>query len=306
MKTVQLLLVTLFVLLVNPVVADELLQTSDIEFSEPAVSSKILGGVESKNGDWPWIVALLNSGEPDVYQAQYCSGVLIDEYWVLTAAHCVEKRTSGSIDVAIGAFDLQTFTGARSKVSYIRVHPQYNSNLLQYDIALLRLSVPSSQPQIILFAGYSVESVSPSLIGEMTTAIGWGMADVSSSWYYPEKLRQVNLPVVENSFCNNIYGTNLIGSQICAGYFEGKDVCNGDSGGPIMSYIDGEWLHVGLVSYGSPCQDYGGWYGVYTRTSEFINYIKLYVPDVSIHLSSSGTQAVGSLSGLLLLLNDKP
>lgn len=305
MKTVQLLLVTLFVLLVNPVIADELLQMSDIESAEPVVPSKILGGVEAKNGDWPWIVALLNSVEPDVYQAQYCSGVLIDEYWVLTAAHCVEGRTAGAIDVAIGAFDLQAFTGTRSTVSYIVVHPQYNSNLLQNDIALLRLVAPSSQARISLFAGESDESVPPPLVGEMTTAIGWGMAD-GSSWYYPEKLRQVDLPVVDNSFCNAMYTTDLIASQICAGYNEGKDVCNGDSGGPIMSYIDGEWLHVGLVSYGAVCQDYGGWYGVYTRTSEFIDYIKLYVPNVSIHSSSSGSQPGGSLSWLLLLLNDKP
>lgn len=301
MKTIQLLLVTLFVVLVSPVGADELFQTPIVEATEPSVSTKILGGVESKNGDWPWVVALLNSSEPDVYEAQFCSGVLIGEYWVLTAAHCVEGRTPAALDVAIGVFDLETFAGSRNKVSSIQVHPLYNSSRLQNDIALIRLSVPSSQPKIALFAGESDEAVPPSLVGEMTTAIGWGMAD-GVNWYFPEKLRQVDLPVVNNSFCNAIYSIDLIASQICAGFFEGKDVCNGDSGGPIMSYIDGEWLHVGLVSYGAPCRDYGGWYGVYTRTSEYIDFIKQYVPDVAIHLKHGGK----SLSWLLLLLGDKP
>jgi secreted trypsin-like serine protease len=303
MKTIQLRFVVLFILLAAPVFADDLTQTSAKESTESTVSSKILGGVESKSGDWPWVVALLDSNESDIYQAQYCSGVLIGESWILTAAHCVLDRTAGSIDVAIGAFDLSTFTGSRSTISTIQVHPQYNSDF-QYDIALLRLSVPSSQPKIALFAGDSVESVPPSLLGEMTTAIGWGHADDGSSWYYPEKLRQVNLPVVNNSLCNDAYSTSLIASQMCAGYYEGKDVCNGDSGGPIMSYIDGEWLHVGLVSYGATCQDYGGWYGVYTRTSEFVDYIKGYVPDVSIHSRSSGSRA-GRVSGVLFLLLKK-
>ncbi len=303
MKSIQLLLVLLFVVLVSPVGADEILQTSATEFSRPVVTSKILGGVESKNGDWPWIVAILNASEPDLYQAQYCSGVLIDEYWVLTAAHCVHSRTAGDVEVAIGAFDLKAFTGQRKRISFIRTHPRYNSSLLQYDLALLRLSVPSSQPRIALYAGDSKESVPPSLLGEMTTAIGWGLADGVNTWYYPEVLRQVDLPVVNNSFCNNIYSTDLIASQMCVGYYEGKDACGGDSGGPIMSYIDGEWLHAGLVSYGAPCQEYGGWYGVYTRTSEFIDYIKMYVPNVSIHSSFSAS----SLSGLmLLLLQEKP
>lgn len=303
MKTIQLLFFALFVLLPSPVFADAFSQSSAKEFTESVMPSKILGGVESKSGDWPWVVALLNSSEPDMYQAQYCSGVLIGESWVLTAAHCVQGRTAGSIDVAIGAFDLSSFSGSRSKISTIKVHPQYNTTLLHYDIALLQLSTPSSNAQIALFDGTSLESVQASLLGEMTTAIGWGLAD-GSSWYYPEKLRQVNLPVVNNSFCNNVYNTSLVASQMCAGYYEGKDVCNGDSGGPIMSYIDGEWLHVGLVSYGAPCKDYGGWYGVYTRTSEFIDYIKLYVPDVNIHLSTD-SQVGGGLTGARFLLLKK-
>lgn len=305
MKTILLLLVTLFVVPACPVVAVELYQPPVAQATEISVSTKILGGVESKSGDWPWVVALLDSNEPDVYLAQFCSGVLIGEYWVLTAAHCVDGRTPASLDVAIGAFDLKTFTGSRSKASLIQVHPLYNSTRLQDDIALIRLSVPSSQPKIALFAGASDESVPPSLVGEMTTAIGWGMAD-GINWYYPEKLRQVDLPVVNNSFCNDIYPLDLISSQICAGFYEGKDVCNGDSGGPIMSYIDGEWLHVGLVSYGTACRDYGGWYGVYTRTSEYVDFIKQYVSDVTIHSSASGQQGGKSLSWLLLLLRNIP
>ncbi len=112
------------------------------------------------------------------------------------------------------------------------------------------------------------------------------MADGTNYWYFPEKLRQVNLPVIDDIYCNSNYPYPLISSQLCAGYYKGKDVCNGDSGGPVVAQIDGTWVHAGLVSYGKLCDNYYGRYGVYTRTSKYIDFIKQYVPDVSIHQPS--------------------
>lgn len=272
MKTVDLLLIVLIFSCQSALAAAK----PDLLTIPVHTSGKILGGVEAKFGDWPWMAALLHSSEPDMFQAQFCSGVLIEDSWILTTAGCVYDRTAAQVNVAVGVFDLSTFSGNRIPVKNIRIHPQYNSNSIRNDIALLELSQPVAQPTITLFSGESKENISPSLLGKMLTAIGWGMADDAKNLYYPEKLRQVNLPVVADSFCNTIYPTPLIASQICAGYFEGKDACKGDSGGPIVIRIDDEWVHAGLVSYGTSCTDYLGWYGVYTRTSEFPSFIKSY------------------------------
>lgn len=44
---------------------------------------RIIGGVEAKQGEFPWQVAIL-----DDYGFQYCGGTIIGDQWVLTATHC--------------------------------------------------------------------------------------------------------------------------------------------------------------------------------------------------------------------------
>ncbi len=294
MKTTRLLFLALIFFSHTAFAADDDIKSYDtVEYT-----TKILGGVAAQEGDWPWIVALLRSSVPDIYNAQFCSGALIDDTWVLTAAHCVKGKTSAEINVAVGAFDLNSYSGGRISVRNIYMHPGYDANLFQNDIALIELNLPSASPKLPLFAGESRENVLPSLLGTMLTAVGWGMADGTSSWYYPSQLRQLNLPVVDNSYCNNTYSNHLLASQLCAGYSHGRDVCNGDSGGALVALIDNTWVHAGLVSYGAPCADYFGRYGVYTRTSEYIDFIKLYVPRAIIH--GEGNPTISFLSILLL------
>ncbi|HHB75104.1 MAG TPA: serine protease, partial [Desulfobulbus sp.] len=190
----------------------------------PGITAKILGGSQSKSGDWPWMVALLRADQPDTYLAQYCSGVLIDKSWVLTAAHCVSGKTTGEIEVAVGIYDLSSFGGSRIDVQSIHMHPDYSTTTLTNDIALIELKQSSDQPVITLYSGRSRDDTPADLMGITTTALGWGWANGPSGFYYPEKLRQVDLPVVDKSTCDKIYNVSLVPSQICAGYYEGKDV----------------------------------------------------------------------------------
>ena len=262
-------------------------------------TSKILGGVQAAPGAWPWIAALLYANDSNVFSAQFCSGVLIDKSWVLTAAHCVQGMSAQGIQVAVGAWDLTAFTGSRTPVRSIRIHPQFSSTSLYNDIALVELSVPSSIQPIALFSGESVDNTPPSLLGKLVTVLGWGVADSTTSWYYPEILRQVSLPVVADSTCNDIYINPVLPSQFCAGYWEGKDACEGDSGGPAVVQVDGQWVHAGIVSAGVSCQEYFGWYGKYTRTSAYLSFIRQYAPSVVV---TGKIPAGGTLPAVNLLL----
>lgn len=46
---------------------------------------RVVGGKASQPAAWPWVVSIYKNG------IFHCGGVIINELWVLTAAHCVDK-----------------------------------------------------------------------------------------------------------------------------------------------------------------------------------------------------------------------
>ena len=87
------------------------------------------------------------------------------------------------------------------------------------------------------------------------------------------------MPILNGIECSKAWDNNfsLNESQICAGGENGRDSCNGDSGGGL--YIQnredggsGLWYHIGIVSFGSKvCGD--GNPGVYTRIATYLPWI---------------------------------
>ncbi|MDO8945732.1 MAG: serine protease [Desulfocapsaceae bacterium] len=275
MKKQVLIFLVLFFSLFNQVLfaAEQVAESSSLLPDVP----QIIGGYDAPVA-YPWMTAILYSGVSDLFQAQYCGGVLIASNWVLTAGHCTEGKVAGDIQVAVGVYDLSNWNGTRIQVKSIVRHPAYSSFLLQNDLALLELSSASVLQPITIFSGASVQNIDPKLLNQLSTLIGWGVYDLPAT--YPSTLQQINLPVVADSYCNSTYGVTLLSSQLCAGYAAAanKDACSGDSGSPLMLMVDGQWVHVGLVSYGADCATSYGNYGVYTRSSAYVDFIKLYVP----------------------------
>ena len=218
--------------------------------TQPSADTEIVGGTVASAGEYPFQVALVFRAEPNNHFAQFCGGSVISEYVVLTAAHCLEGLRARDVAVLEGTHDLES-GGVRRNAKRIRQHPRYDDNRLLNDIAVVETAVPMTSPPIrvavpgeeALWAG-----------GGTATATGWGATNAAGT-VFPTRLREVDVTLRNDAHCRSNLGPDFVGSiMLCAGEIAGgKDTCSGDSGGPIMVDDDGEWVQVGITSWGDGC-----------------------------------------------------
>lgn len=222
-------------------------------------------------GAQPWMVALVDRDVSNAYDGQFCGGSLISSEWVLTAAHCVEDTTAQEVDAVIGRFQLSSSDGERIQVDQIIVHPQYDAELTENDIALLHLSrTATAGTPIDIIDDAREQYDDPGLVAHVT---GWGVIPENGD-DFPDKLHGVDIPIATQTTCSNAYDETIPGMMLCAGQPQGgADSCQGDSGGPLVVQDgNGGWLQAGIVSWGDLCGAPNS-YGVYTRLTEFDTWI---------------------------------
>ena len=219
---------------------------------------RIVGGTEAGAADNPFQVALLLGNIANNRDAQFCGGTLVRENIVVTAAHCSDFVTADQVQVLTGTRRLDG-TGDRRDVSRIVIHPDWDADTFDNDVAVWELSTNATG---IALATLATEE---GPVGSNLLATGWGETEAGPP---PIELRRVEVPLVTEENCNdaNSYNGAITDTMLCAGLdLGGRDTCQGDSGGPLTRGTDNSVL-TGITSWGIGCAD-PNLFGVYTRVS---------------------------------------
>jgi secreted trypsin-like serine protease len=244
-----------------------------------AAESAIVGGNAAPPGKWPFQVALLRTGFGSNYASEWCGGSLVDKFHVVTAAHCVFQKQPANFRVLTGTQSLVS-GGTRHAIASIKIHPSYNNNRVDYDIAVITLKTPAADIAFFAELITTAQEQTRAAPGTMSFVTGWG-STIATGGGYPRPLYQVQVPLVSSTDCNdaNSYGGEVTPRMICAGLTQGgKDSCDGDSGGPlVVKDAQGGWrLQAGIVSWGDGCARKNK-FGVYSRVAVLSAWAKMVI-----------------------------
>ncbi|KAM5282536.1 transmembrane protease serine 11C-like [Hipposideros larvatus] len=229
--------------------------------------NKIAGGMDAKEGEWPWQASLQQNG------VHRCGATLISNSWLVTAAHCFIKANDPkqwTVNFGLLLNDPQTQRGIKNIIIHEGFHHPAHDN----DIAVVHLSSP------VLY----MSNIRRVCLPEATyifppnsdvTVTGWGT--LKSDGTIPNILQKGTVKIIDNKTCNKeeVYGGVIKPGMLCAGYLEGRvDACQGDSGGPLVHEDRrGTWFLAGIVSWGDKCA-LPNKPGIYTRVTYYRDWIK--------------------------------
>ena len=214
-----------------------------------------------------------------VYTLPFCSGTLIGDNWVLTAAHCAvdsrgRAKSASTFAIYVGDDPSADLASHIYYVSNVYVHSSYNRSTLQNDIALLKLSSAVTEVAEVPYLPSTLALTSAD-IGANLNHAGFGYDETRA---YGVKL-QVDVPlgglgctVAGCSSAGNA-STQFSYSQVGGTSNLGIGPCNGDSGGPAFITRSGVTYVAGITSYGDAnCNIYG----VSTKVDGFASWIRGY------------------------------
>ncbi|XP_070708472.1 serine protease 33 [Pempheris klunzingeri] len=253
----------------------------------PLVENRIVGGMDSADGAWPWQV------DVQTFTAGHiCGGSIITENWVLSAAHCFPNPSdTGSHIIYAGRFQQNGINLHESmhRVSRVVIPSGYIEPHSGKDLALVQLSSPVTwsdhvRPVCLPASGTLFPGGMPCYV------TGWGHIRDGVPLQGVGTLQQVQVPIISQSSCWEMYRTDpteqvdILYDMICAGYQEGsKDSCQGDSGGPLVcQMVNGTWVQAGVVSFGLGCARPNK-PGVYTRLTSYSTFISNTIPDIQLY-----------------------
>ncbi|XP_012272591.1 chymotrypsin-2-like [Orussus abietinus] len=225
---------------------------------------RIVGGSDAPDGKYPHQVSLKRNGR------HLCGGSILNNRWILTAAHCLVAASGRTLNVVVGT-NLLSEDGEVYQSDYIVRHEKYDPSLIRNDIGLIHVNkdiVYNEKVQPIALPSSNFEDPEhPVLLS------GWGTTILNGQ--VPNTLQEISLNVIPLQKCRNIHW-QVTETNICTFTKSGEGACHGDSGGALVAGNE----QVGIVSWGYPCAR--GYPDVFTRVYTYLDWIKKVIDDYAL------------------------
>ncbi|OLY84865.1 Serine protease 52 [Smittium mucronatum] len=209
---------------------------------------KVVNGEIANLIDFPYAAFIL----ADLGSLSYmCTGSLIAEGTILTAAHCLFTKY-GEIPPSSMYVSIGSTSSILTNENFYRVidsipHPEYSNDTIVNDIGIVKFNQALSD--YTPFAKIYSSDVSDSL---PVAAAGWGVTSNSDTAMPSNLLISVPLKISSSDLCSYLYPlwTSNNDKLICTEILNGQSPCYGDSGGPLAYSDVSPMPIVGVISFG--------------------------------------------------------
>ncbi|CRK90294.1 CLUMA_CG003990, isoform A [Clunio marinus] len=244
------------------------------KFENDRRSGRIVGGQIAEPHQFPYQVALLITFAGGT---GLCGGSILSSRTILTAAHCIDGASSGT--VILGAHNRlvnepNQVRVAISDPSLFIMHPDWDPSLIRNDIGVIHLPTAVTLNAFIRPAILPLTSdINNSFAGELGVVSGWGVFS-DAIGQASDVLRYVYDNVMTNTACSIRFPGVIQPSNICVTGTNGRGACSGDSGGPLTVHRGGESMQVGVVSFGLALGCERSWPSAFVRVTSFLPWIQ--------------------------------
>lgn len=183
-------------------------------------ADRIVGGTQVQSNKYPWIAQML------LGSVLFCGGTLINDRYVLTAAHCVIDMDMSAVSVRLLQLNRSSANqGITRGVVFAHAHAGYNPSTLVHDIALLRLDEPvplvkGMRPVCLPSTEFQTFDYQKAIVA------GWGLSYEGGTT--SNVLQETTVPIITNAQCRaTSYKTMIVDTMLCAGFVQtgGRDAC---------------------------------------------------------------------------------
>ncbi|XP_045386974.1 kallikrein-10 isoform X1 [Lemur catta] len=196
-------------------------------------SDPVASGAPCPRGSQPWQVSLFNG------LSFHCAGVLVDQNWVLTAAHCWNNKP---LWARVGDDHLLLLQGEQlRRAVHAVIHPKYRQGsgpILpgrtdEHDLMLLKLARSAVLGPRVQTLQLPYRCAQP---GDQCQVAGWGTT-ATRRVKYNRGLTCSGVTLLSPKECEVFYPGVVTNNMICAGLDQGQDPCQDPPGHPLMGSL---------------------------------------------------------------------